>query len=68
MAPNHFGVRFSRYLMGRYSGGERVLGELWLGAQRDYWSKEERTDVLGAPRIYLGILQLFGDPSLRIRP
>jgi hypothetical protein len=49
-------------------GGERVLGEMWLKGQQQYWRDFERDEnVFQAPRIYLGIMTFFGDPSLRLR-
>jgi hypothetical protein len=42
------------------------LGDLWLTAQRKYWkdNKGNETDTFRHPRIYLGIMTFFGDPSL----
>jgi hypothetical protein len=44
------------------------LGDIWLAAQRQYWSdnKGNETDTFRHPRIYLGIMTFFGDPSLAI--
>jgi hypothetical protein len=54
--------------------GTAVLGDLYLTAQREYWagprSKDAATSSLpdyhGIPRLYLGWMVFFGDPSLRI--
>jgi hypothetical protein len=53
----------------RKVGAMNVLGDLWAQAQRDYLAdKLHMDDILGSPRIYLGIQTLFGDPSLRLNP
>jgi hypothetical protein len=45
-----------------------VLGDRWATAQRQYQTALAYSeDVLGAPRVYLGVMMLFGDPSLRYR-
>ena len=66
--PNIHGAELQRRALQRYAKGDRVLGDLWLGAQRQYWIDFSGSqDVLGAPRIFLGIMTMFGDPSLRVR-
>ncbi len=51
----------------RYGAGDRVLGDLWLNGQRKYWINNRASEnVFRHPRIYLGIMTLFGDPSLRL--
>jgi hypothetical protein len=41
--------------------------DLWLNGQRKYWLNNRRSEnVFRHPRIYLGIMTLFGDPSLRL--
>jgi hypothetical protein len=51
----------------RYGAGDRILGDLWLNGQRKYWLNNRSSEnVFRHPRIYLGIMTLFGDPSLRI--
>jgi hypothetical protein len=43
------------------------LGDIWLVAQQQYWNDNKNNgDVFGAPRIYLGVMTFFGDPSLRM--
>ncbi len=44
-----------------------LLGDIWLRGQRQYWS-DFRSDnnVFHNPRIYLSIMQFFGDPTLKI--
>lgn len=48
-----------------------VLGDIWQRAQLTLWSTNKdagHTDVnFDPPRIYLSIMHLFGDPTLRIR-
>jgi Peptidase family C25 len=55
--------------------GYPVLGDIYLQAQRSYWEANQslastpaQGDYHGIPRIYLGWLVLFGDPSLRLPP
>jgi hypothetical protein len=51
---------------------KNILGDIWAQAARDYLSDKlyinTNEDVLGAPRIYLSIQNLYGDPSLRLTP
>ena len=68
------GVYLEGYLLNEYVKGKgvQVLGDIWLRAQRtyfkDYESSAHGLDVnFTPPRIYLGIVELFGDPSLRFR-
>jgi hypothetical protein len=48
-----------------------VLGDVWLAGQQEYWTEyhdyEGDNCVFRTARIYLGIMNLYGDPSLRIR-
>ena len=49
----------------RYGAGDRILGDLWLNGQRKYWINNRASEnVFRHPRIYLGIMTMFGDPSL----
>ena len=52
------------------SGAQFVLGDLWLQGQRSYWKKwhdfNGDNSVFRNARIYLGIMNLYGDPSLRL--
>jgi hypothetical protein len=51
----------------RYGAGDRVLGDLWLNGQWKYWLNNRRSEnVFRHPRIFLGIMTFFGDPSLRL--
>jgi len=53
----------------RQAGALNILGDIWVKAQRDYFSDRlHMDDILGSPRIYLGVQILFGDPSLRLTP
>lgn len=54
-------------MLHRHQHGERVLGDLWLQGGRQYWLDNRGTEnVFRNPRIYLGIMTMFGDPSLRL--
>jgi len=52
-----------------------TLGDMYLCAQQAYWNKNyldwtsasEQGDTLQEPRIYLGLMNLQGDPSLRVQ-
>jgi hypothetical protein len=52
------------------SGTQFVLGDLWLQGQRQFWKDwhafEGDNSVFRNARIYLGIMNLYGDPSLRL--
>ena len=68
------GVYLEGYLLNEYVKGKgvQVLGDIWLKAQRTYFTKYESSANgldfnFTPPRIYLGIIELFGDPSLRLR-
>jgi Peptidase family C25 len=68
------GIYLEGYLLNEYVKGKgvQVLGDIWLEAQRTYFTTYETSahglDVnFTPPRIYLGIIELFGDPSLRFR-
>jgi hypothetical protein len=51
----------------RYGAGDRILGDLWLNGQRKYWLNNRKSqNVFRHPRIFLGIMTMFGDPSLRL--
>jgi hypothetical protein len=54
-----------------YVKGTLILGDIWLSAQRRYYDKYLATSGdldpnFTPPRIYLGIMELFGDPSLSL--
>jgi len=65
-------------LLGAYvaAAGTPVLGDLYLTAQRQYWGGPRASDATtpglqdyhGIPRLYLGWMVYFGDPSLRVLP
>jgi hypothetical protein len=51
----------------RHLGTGTVLGDCWLAGCRDYHTANlEPDEANGSRRIYLGIMHLFGDPSLRL--
>lgn len=62
-----------KYIAGHYSAGERTLGDMWRAGEQDYWHNNLGTTTSGdawqyrEPRIYLGIMTFFGDPSLRVQ-
>lgn len=54
-------------VLASHVGEHRVFGDVWLEGQRRYWLANRGTDdVFRNPRVYLGIMTLFGDPSLRL--
>jgi hypothetical protein len=45
----------------------RTLGDVWLSGEQKYHRDNSRNgEVFRAPRIFLGIMTFFGDPSLRL--
>jgi Peptidase family C25/Ricin-type beta-trefoil lectin domain-like len=48
----------------------KSLGDLWLSAQQTYWQDNCQNNDAAAtfrhPRVYLGIMTFFGDPSLQL--
>jgi hypothetical protein len=71
---NSNGVELEGYVLNEYVKGKgvQVLGDIWLKAQRRYFTKYASSahgfDVnFTPPRIYLGIIGLSGDPSMRFR-
>jgi hypothetical protein len=72
--PDKLGAELVADFMARYSAGERTLGDAWRAAQQMYWHVHLNTSKshdnswpFAEPRIYLGIMTLFGDPSLRLQ-
>jgi hypothetical protein len=71
---NSNGVELEGYVLNEYVEGKgvQVLGDIWLNGQRRYCARYESSahgfDAnFTPPRIYLGIVELFGDPSMRFR-
>lgn len=71
---NGNGVEVEGYLLNEYAKGNgvQVIGDIWLKAQRAYFTKYESSahsfdSNFTPPRLYLGIIELFGDPSMRFR-
>jgi hypothetical protein len=58
------------YMLADYAGGQRNLGAIYLGAEREYWKHHlddmGRIDFHSISRFYLGFMVMFGDPSLRM--
>jgi hypothetical protein len=77
VAPDSYPAEIEGYLLDAYVGSTSVapvLGDLFLSAQRQYWggaasqiaSTKGLGDYHGIPRLYLGWLLFFCDPSLRL--
>jgi hypothetical protein len=76
VAPDTYPIQIETSLLKAYlsSTGTPILGDLYLTAQRQYWAGPDSTDATtpglsdyhGIPRLYLGWLVFFGDPSLRL--
>jgi hypothetical protein len=55
-------------MLKQYAAGTRVLGDIWLRGQQQFWKDFRNSeDVFRNPRIYLSIMHFFGDPSLRLQ-
>lgn len=53
--------------LGSLGSSLHTLGDVWLAAEQKYWADNQGNgEVFRAPRIYLGIMAFFGDPSLRL--
>ena len=66
--PDDCGRDLQQRVLRRYRLGDRILGDMWLNGQQQYWSDFAGCgDVFREPRIFLGIMTFFGDPSLRLR-
>ena len=64
------GTAFMSYLFQEQQNGYARLGDLWRMAQQQYFnanfsSTKLSQPVFDHPRIYLSIMNLFGDPSMR---
>jgi hypothetical protein len=67
VCENDKGYNLLNAMFQSYKAGGRTLGDLWRNGQRRYWLEcRENENVFRHPRIYLGIMNLFGDPSLRL--
>jgi hypothetical protein len=64
------GAEFETYMLTDYVKGQRILGAIYLQAERAYWEHHIDdpgvTDHHSVSRLYLGFLVMFGDPSLRM--
>jgi len=66
--PDSLPVELETYMLRAYGNGHRVLGDVYASGARDYWAQHQTDNyVFGHPRIYLGIMEMFADPSLRLR-
>ena len=68
VAPNDPGVALEARVLNSYARGDRVLGDMWMHGQQQYWKDfKESENRIEAPRVYLTYMTMFGDPSLRVR-
>jgi hypothetical protein len=72
--PDTLGTEIAAGAMQKYLEGGKTLGDIWRASQQAYWHAHLNTRKSGdndwpfaEPRIYLGIMTLFGDPSLRLQ-
>jgi hypothetical protein len=67
---NWMAVELEGYMLAQYARGERNLGSIYLQAEREYWKHHVddtgKTDFHSISRFYLGLMVMFGDPSLRM--
>ena len=58
------------YMLMQYALGQRNLGAIYLQAERQYWAGHRgdagNIDFHSIARFYLGLMVMFGDPSLRM--
>jgi Peptidase family C25 len=76
VSNDSYPAEIQTHLLNAYvaASGTSVLGNLYLTAQRQYWSGPHSQDATqanlgdyhGIPRLYLGWMVFFGDPSLRL--
>jgi len=65
---NDKGRELHRRVLRRYAQGDRILGDMWLNGQRQFWRDFVGSgDIFREPRVFLGIMTFFGDPSLRVQ-
>jgi hypothetical protein len=65
--PSDTGAEFVHDVVAGRTAGPCVFGDLWIAGQQKYWLDNRTSEgVFRNPRAYLGIMTLFGDPSLRI--
>lgn len=64
---NNWAVDLEVEMLRAYVRGVSVLGAIWMAGQQEYWKRNHNSEnQIGAPRIYLTYMTLFGDPSLRL--
>ena len=69
VSPDWMGVELEKFMLESYVNDYNpILGDIYLKAQRQYWYKHkgELDSTEAAPRMYLGWMVFFGDPSLRL--
>ena len=66
--PPGYGLGMLPPILRQMAEGDRVLGDVWLKAQRRYWLDfhSNTGDFHRDPRYYLCMMNLYGDPSLRL--
>lgn len=72
--PDDLGTQLQRDLVttlaSNLGGAVTALGDAWLIAQRSYWQNnsgdDNAADTFTHPRVFLGIMTFFGDPSLQL--
>ena len=70
VCQNDHGTELWKHIFSQFrEGSEQTLGDVWMRGCRKYWlDNRKNEDVFHNPRIYLGVMTFFGDPSLRIHP
>jgi Peptidase family C25/Ricin-type beta-trefoil lectin domain len=65
------GTAFVGYMFGQHANGFARLGDMWRMAQQQYFDANFYNpgydNHFSAPRIYLGVVNLLGDPSMRTK-
>ncbi|MGZ3419073.1 MAG: C25 family cysteine peptidase [Polyangiales bacterium] len=65
--PDGSGAKIQGYMQKHWQQGKRVLGDIWRSAGHDYWvANKTNGDIFDAPRIQLGIMTMYGDPTLTL--
>jgi hypothetical protein len=68
VGPDNWGADLMEYFTHFQASGTHLLGQAWRKAQIWYLNNENSSgDLIGAPRLYLGVMTLFGDPTLRLQ-
>jgi hypothetical protein len=66
VAQDNWGTDLGSYMLGAMAH-DKILGDAWLRGQRAYWKQyHESNDRIGAARLYLTYMTMFGDPTLLV--